>query len=68
MLSSKPLMQIAIPGVAALFALAVAVGANHTVNTPHDVTLAPMDGATPYSADHARAQRSAPDTEQAPTF
>jgi hypothetical protein len=67
-MKSKFLMQIAMPGAAAAFAFAVAVGTNHSVNASHDVVLAPMDGSTPYSADHARAQKSAPDSEQAPTF
>jgi hypothetical protein len=67
-MNTKPLMQIAVPGIAAAFAFVVAVSANTTVNAPHEIVLAPMDGATPYSADHARAQKNAPDSEQAPTF
>ena len=67
MLQSKTLMQIAVPGLAAMLALAIAVGANNG-SASREIMLAPMDGATPYSADHSRAQRTAPDTEQAPTF
>jgi hypothetical protein len=67
-MKSKTLMQFAMPGAAAIFAFVVAISANHTVNAPHDVVLAPMDGSTPYSADHARAQKNAPDADEAPTF
>jgi len=62
MLSKKPLLQIAVPGIAALLALTVAMRSHE------GMTMASSDGATPYSADHARVQATAPDEEQPPTF
>jgi len=67
-MSSKPFVQIAVPGIAALLAIAVAMGGNQSGNATARTTAAPTDGPTPYSADHARVQATAPDTEQPPTF
>jgi hypothetical protein len=67
MSQSKSLLQFAVPGLAAMLAIAIAVGANNGSGS-REVVLAPMDGVTPYSADHERAQRTAPASEQAPTF
>ena len=63
----KPFLKIAVPGVAALLAIAIATGMR-TEGRAHEIILAPIDGPTPYSADHARAQRTAPDEEPSPTF
>ena len=63
MLSKNPMLNIAVPGLAALLALAVAMGANEK----NAVTAVSADGPTPYSADHARIQGDA-NAEQAPTF
>ena len=62
MLSKNPLMNIAVPGLAALLALAVTMGANDR-NAGGAVSA---DGPTPYSADHARVQAN--DAEQPATF
>ena len=67
-MKTKPFLQVAVPGTVALLALAIALVANHETGGAHEVVVAPVNGPTPYSADHARAQRTAPDVEQPPTF
>ena len=61
---SKPFMQIVVPGVAALLALAVARGTSEGPSREMPV----IDAGTPYSADHQRIQQAANDSEASPTF
>jgi len=65
MTNTKPLVQIAIPGLAIFIALAVAMGGHETGNV-RDAAM--LDAGTPYSADHARIQQASSDSEQPPTF
>ena len=61
---SKPLMQVAVPAVAVVLAFAVAKGTHE--RPAHELGM--MDAGTPYSADHARIQQAAGDSDQPATF
>ena len=61
--------QQAVPILAAALVSALLFG-SVVAMTPEgaEMTFGDASLPTPYSADHARAQRTAPDEERAPTF